>query len=240
MSLPRLRQAVLVAHDLAKVSAELETAIGVTKPFHDVGVGHFGLENAVYAIGDTFLEIVSPTQPDTAAGRHLERLGGDGGYMVMFEVDDEAALRTRLGQLGVRVIWETAHDDIVDLHLHPKDATVAIVAVDVTKPAGSWRWGGPDWTGKIPDHQPGGISGITVAAVDPAATTQRWASILGVVPTGSTTLTLDGGTQTVRVVPAPDDNAQGIIAVTVTGEFGTPGSTVTVGGVDLHTDGERS
>ena len=34
--------------------------------------------NAVYAIGDTFLEVVSPTRPDTTASRYLDRRG-DGG-----------------------------------------------------------------------------------------------------------------------------------------------------------------
>jgi hypothetical protein len=136
-----------------------------------------------------------------------------------------------LAQLGVRVVWETRHDDIVDLHLHPKDATAAIVAVDVTTPPGSWRWGGPAWEGRIPDHRAGGITSITVAAADPATTTQRWAGVLGVVPTDPTSFTLAGGEQQVRVVQAADENAQGVVAVTLTGHGG---GSATVGGVDLH------
>ena len=152
MRLPRLRQVVLAAYDLAAVMRQLESALGVDAPFHDEGVGHFGLHNAVYTLGDCFIEVVSPVRPDTAAGRQLERRGGDSGYMAMFEVTDVSGTRARLDQHGVRVIWDTTHDDIVDLHLHPKDVTAAIVALDITKPRGSWRWGGPAWTAAVPDH----------------------------------------------------------------------------------------
>src|SRR5213076_2590071 len=107
MPLPRLRQAVLAARDLTAVAEDLERALGLREPFHDEGVDHFGLRNAVYAIGDTFLEIVSPVRDDTAVSRHLSRCGGDSGYMAMFEVADVDATRRRLEALGVRVIWDT-------------------------------------------------------------------------------------------------------------------------------------
>ena len=72
MTLPRLRQAVLAAVDLDKTCEQLETELGISAPFHDPGIIHFGLRNAVYAIGDTFLEVVSPVQDGTAAGRQID------------------------------------------------------------------------------------------------------------------------------------------------------------------------
>src|SRR3954469_20087808 len=104
MLLPRVRQVVLAAADLAAVTAELESELGVGSAFRDEGVGHFGLRNAVYSLGDSFVEGVSPCRADTAVGRHLERCGGDSGYMVMFEVADEAGTRDRLDRLGVRIV----------------------------------------------------------------------------------------------------------------------------------------
>jgi len=65
-------------------------------------VGQFGLTNAVFAVGDTFVEVVAPARPDTTAGRYLERRGGDGRYMAIFQVPDLAAARRRLASLGVR------------------------------------------------------------------------------------------------------------------------------------------
>jgi len=76
-----LRQVALVARDCGQVAGELRRAFGWPPPFHDPGVGRFGLTNAVFAVGDTFVEVVAPAQPDTTAGRYLERRGGDGGYI---------------------------------------------------------------------------------------------------------------------------------------------------------------
>ena len=96
LSEPRLRQVALVAHDCGQVAEELRQAFGWPPPFHDPGVGQFGLTNAVFAVGDTFVEVVAPAQPDTTAGRYLRRRGGDGGYMAIFQVPDLAAARRRV------------------------------------------------------------------------------------------------------------------------------------------------
>jgi hypothetical protein len=104
LSGPRLRQVALVARDGGRVAGELRRAFGWPPPFHDPGVGRFGLINAVFAVGDTFMEVVAPARPDTTAGRYLERRGGDGGYMAIFQVRDLTAARRRVADLGVRVI----------------------------------------------------------------------------------------------------------------------------------------
>ena len=221
MALPRLRQVVLAAADLDAACAAIEQSLGARDPFHDPGVGHFGLANAVYTLGDTFLEVVSPVTEGTAAGRYLQRRGGDAGYMVMFEAADEEALRGRLKSLDVRLVHDHSHPDIVDLHLHPKDVPGAIVAVNVCTPEGSWRWGGPAWAGQIPPHDPGGIVGLTVAAGDPAALATRWAGVVGVdvIDDGQAhTLAMPG--QRVDVVAG--DGVEGIVGVTVQGTLAEP------------------
>jgi hypothetical protein len=63
LSGPRLRQVALVAADCAQIADELRRAFGWPLPFHDPGVGEFGLTNAVFAAGDTFVEVVAPAQP---------------------------------------------------------------------------------------------------------------------------------------------------------------------------------
>ena len=88
---PRLRQVAVVARDCGQVAGELRRVFGWPPPFHDPGVGRFGLTNAVFAVGDTFVEVVAPAQPDTTAGRYLKRRGGNGGYMAIFQVRDLAA-----------------------------------------------------------------------------------------------------------------------------------------------------
>jgi hypothetical protein len=177
----RLRQAVLVARELAPVSERLRSELGLGEPFADPNVGAFGLHNAVYAIGDTFLEVVSPTQPDTTAGRYLDKRG-DGGYMVIFQLADLDAARERSAALGIRTVWQLDLPDISGTHLHPADTRGAIVSLDRADPRGSWRWGGPDWTGKVGNGAPGKIRGVTIEVADPASTAARWGEFLGADP----------------------------------------------------------
>ena len=175
----RLRQAVLVARELEPAIAVLRAQLGLGEPFRDPGVAEFGLANAVFAIGDCFLEVVSPLGEGTAAGRYLERAGGDGGYMVIFDLRDLDAARARAAAAGVRVVWQIDLADISGTHLHPRDVGGTIVSIDSSRPQGSWRWGGPDWTARRGTPAPGALRGITLAVRDPNAVAQLWAQILG-------------------------------------------------------------
>lgn len=180
----RLRQAVLVAADLEQAEQALREALGLGEPFHDPGVGLFGLRNAVFALGDCFIEVVSPTQPNTAAGRHLERHGGDGGYMAIFDLEDLDGARSRARRLDVRAVWEIDLPDISTTHLHPADMRGAIVSIDSSRPYGSWRWGGPDWIGRTGRGAPGKLAGVALSVSDPQSTAARWAEVLGVPVNG--------------------------------------------------------
>src|SRR3954452_12085430 len=125
--LPRLRQVALVARDLDAACAQIERDLGLRDRFHDPGVGEFGLTNAVYEAGDTFLEVVSPAVDGTTAGRYLDRRGGDAGYMAIFQVADTPTTRARVEAMGIRVVWKADLDDIPGTHLHPQDVRGAIV-----------------------------------------------------------------------------------------------------------------
>jgi catechol 2,3-dioxygenase-like lactoylglutathione lyase family enzyme len=175
----RLRQVVVVAADLDATVARLRDELALGEPYNDPAVDYFGLVNAVFAVGDTFIEVVSPTRPDASAARLLERRGGDGGYMLMFQVDDVAAARGRARTEGVREVFEVELDDIAEAHLHPSDMTGAIVSISAPEPPESWRWGGAGWRER---SVPGGVLDATVAVADPAATAQRWERILGAPP----------------------------------------------------------
>jgi hypothetical protein len=201
----RLRQAVLVAADFAAAEPAVQSNFGLRDAFHDPSIKGFGLCNAVFTVGDTFLEVISPVREGTTAGRYLERFG-DGGYMAMFQLPDIAAGRARVDDAGVRIVFDGGHPDIDDIHLHPKDVGGAIVALNEARPPGSWRFGGEAWEAKVPaDIAPGGLTGLTVRCADPAAMAQRWGQLIGApVETvdGGPGLRLDGGAQTVRFVDA--------------------------------------
>ena len=222
---PRLRQVALAAADCAATASQLQETFGWPEPFHDPGVGRFGLTNAVFAAGDTFVEVVAPVQPGTTAGRYLERRGGDSGYMAIFQMPDLAAARRRIADAGVRVVWTSDHADIAGTHLHPKDVPGAIVSLDWADPPESWRWAGPAWTGLAPQHASGGVSGLTVEVSDPAGAAARWASVLGLTATddGSvTTIRLAHAGQDLRFVPASSVGGEGITEVRLTTERPMP------------------
>ena len=84
----RIRQLVLVSEKRDPVVSDLCNLFRIEVAFYDPGIIHFGLENAVIPVGDTFLEVVSPVQENTTAGRFLERRRGNGGYMVIVQTDD--------------------------------------------------------------------------------------------------------------------------------------------------------
>jgi len=229
----RLRQAVIVAAELEPVAGALGGALDLEEPFRDPGVGEFGLENVVFALGDCFLEVISPKQPGTAAGRWLERHGGDGGYMVLFDLEGLEGARERAERLGVRVVWRIDLPDISGTHLHPADMRGAIVSLDRSDPYGSWRWGGPGWTGRTGEGAAGHLAGITVAVEDPAAVSARWGEVLGVPVIGGQrpVLELDGGE--VRFERVADERGERIVEFAVERSRGES-EAIEVGGVRLR------
>jgi hypothetical protein len=173
----RIRQIVFVVRDLATTSRQLAELLALDPPYRDPGVAEFGIDNAVYAFGEQFIELISPLEEGTAAGRHLQRRG-EGGYMLILQTDDFDRDRARIRALGVRTVWEKELPDIRAMHLHPKDIGGAIVSIDQPLPAASWRWGGP-WRrqdGRRGDQR---VVSVTVEAARPREMAQRWAKVLG-------------------------------------------------------------
>ena len=177
MNRPRLRQLVFACEELTAAD-DLRDLLDLGEPFADPGVAAFGLDNAVFALGDQFLEIVAP-QPDkaaneTAAGRFLSR-AGPGGYMAIFEVESLAAARAHVDAQGIRRVWNADFDSIAASHLHPADVGAAILSLDQPEPPGSWTWAGPDWQDR---SRPGGLTGARFEAPEPTILATKWARAL--------------------------------------------------------------
>jgi hypothetical protein len=227
---------VLVAAELEPVASALKAALDLDEPFRDPGVGAFGLANVVFALGDCFVEVVSPVEPDTAAGRYLARHDGDGGYMVIFDLEDLQGARERALELGVRVVWQIDLPDISATHLHPADMRGAIVSLDRSEPYGTWRWGGPRWTGRTGTGAPGRLAGVTLAVSDPAAVAARWGEVLGLEVSGEDrpVLRLDGSE--VHFEAAASERAEGLVEISVEFPQELPGGyeAIELGGVRVR------
>jgi len=177
----RIRQVAMIAPDLDPVVDELRETFGLQVCFHDPVVGEFGLRNALLLVGDQFIEVLSPTREGTTVQRLLDKRGGAGGYMAIFEVDDFDERVDRLATNDVRTVWEGEFPDIRSRHLHPRDVGGTLVSIDQPMPQGSWRWGGPDWQGQsdrlLRDAVVTAIDGVVVAATDPDAMSGRWTQL---------------------------------------------------------------
>ncbi len=180
----RLRQIAFVAEQLAPVEADLIDVLGVKVCYNDPGVGVFGLHNALYPVGNQFIEVVAPNDlaENTAGKRYLERRGGDGGYMVITQCDDQAPRRAKFKELGVRLVSDHVGQTFVNMQMHPKDTGGSFFEIDqmigpgADAPDGPWHPAGPNWQAARTDR----VTAITAATMqcdDPAAVAERWSAI---------------------------------------------------------------
>ena len=99
----RIRQLVIVCEDRDSVVNELCSLFQIEVAFYDPGIIHFGLENAVLPVGDTFLEVVSPVKENTTAGRYLKKRKGDGGYMVIIQTNNKRSRKIKIKRRRTKV-----------------------------------------------------------------------------------------------------------------------------------------
>jgi len=218
----RLRQICLVAKELAPAEEALCDVFGVQVCYRDQGVAKFGLENALFPFGNQFLEVVAPTQDDTAAGRYIDRRGGDGGYMFITQCDDHAPRHARVQELGVRTVFEADRPDYRLMQLHPRDTGGTFFEIDEQRGTnayevdGPWHPAGPDWkAGQVLDRVTG-ISAAEIQCADPNAIAKRWSDIAQIPLTeesGISVMALDNATA--RFVPCTDGRPEGLGGIDV-------------------------
>ena len=204
----RLRQVCLVAADLARETARIESLLGLEVCHRDPNVAKYGLENVLFPVGTSFLEIVSPTRPGTTAGRFLERHGGNYGYMVILDCDDPERYRRRAESLGVRVANLIRHDAYFGVQLHPKDTGAAMLEFNSTvggaDPMGPYGPAGPHWQRAIRRERTRSLLAVEIESPDPEQLAERWASIFGrpvqKLGNGRCRITFDTGT--IEIVPS--------------------------------------
>jgi hypothetical protein len=182
----RIRQVALAASDLEKTDATLRRLLGCDQSYADPEIIYFGLDNRLYTLGDCFLEVVSPVQPNTAAGRFLDRRGGDCGYMVIVQVENLAQEQERLADSAIRTVFADDRGNAKAIHLHPKDVPGAIPSLDEMRPPESWLWAGDGWEQRAGCYARG-ILAVEIRSPDPKATGQCWAEAYGIelMPAGN-------------------------------------------------------
>jgi len=182
-----IRQVCLVAHRLQPAINELTSVLGLEPCYVDPGVGRFGLENTLVAIGTNFLEVVAPVEENTAAGRFLEKRKGDGGYILVCQVDaanDQRRCRENAAARGIRVAYESSRSPYHLMQLHPADLKNAMWEIDWDERAeidGVWEpAGGIGWKDHIRDDVTVSLTGVEMQCDNPLETAERWGEVAGV------------------------------------------------------------
>ncbi len=215
----RLRQIAFVAEKLEPVEKDICDVLGVEVCYRDPGVAHFGLENALFPVGNQLLEVVAPTRDMTAGGRYLERRGGNGGYMVITQCDDHAPRRARVEALGIRLVSDFETEEFRNMQLHPKDTGGSFFEIDeqvgegAHDPDGPWEPAGPDWQRARHTERVTGIVAAEIQCDDPAAVAGRWGEIAELPVTRDLTIALDNAS--LRFVPCTDGRPEGLGGIDV-------------------------
>jgi len=207
----RVRQIALVANKLAPIVEDMKNVLGLEVCFRDPGVKVFGLENALWPVGNQFIECVSPIQEDTAGGRYLQRRKGDGGYMCIMQAEDHAPVKERVAKLGIRKVidHDTAH--FHNMQLHPRDTGGTFLEID-HQPGGEavdgpWEPAGKNWKPFVRTDVVKAITGVEIQSPEPDALAKRWAEILK-LPLKERTITVDNSA--IRFVQETDGRGEGL------------------------------
>ncbi|MBX3499468.1 MAG: VOC family protein [Alphaproteobacteria bacterium] len=246
----RMRQICLVASRLDTLAADFKAVLGLSVCYRDPGVGRYGLENMLMPLGPSFLEVVAPTRPGTAAGRYLERRGGDGGYMVICQVPENDSYRARCGRIGVRIANTIDYHSYNEIQLHPADSGGAMLSFGVQKSHGAedWHPANQHATGQQPSGRARGFLAAEAQGQDPARLAERWGAIYDLpVRQAGKAFEIVLADATLRIVQTSDgrpdglggldvavDDKQGALADARAHGLPVDGDTVMIGGMRIR------
>ena len=102
--LNKIEHVALAVSDLDAAVAHYRDVWGIEVE-HRERVEDQGVEEAMLPLGDSYLQLLGSTGPDTTVGKFLERKG-EGLHHIAYEVDDLEAALAELKSKGVRLIDE--------------------------------------------------------------------------------------------------------------------------------------
>ena len=102
--LGKIEHVAIAVADLEAAVAHYERVWGLTVE-HRERVEDQGVEEAMLPIGESYLQLLGATGPDTTVGKFIERRG-EGLHHIAYEVDDLEAAIAELKEKGVPLIDE--------------------------------------------------------------------------------------------------------------------------------------
>lgn len=182
MSYIRLRQICLVARDIELAERQLSRVFGLSVSHRDDRVEKYGLVNFVMPVNHSFLEVVVPTRDGTTAGRFLDRFGGRGAYMAMFDCSDFSHWRGLVEAAGVRIAKYQDYPRYEHMQLHPKDTGATMLEIHHNRGGddlfGHYDPGGEGWRDHIRTELVGDLLGGDVTTPRPTELAGLWSRLL--------------------------------------------------------------
>lgn len=230
----RLRQICLAAPKLERLVDDLQDILGIKVCYRDPNVAKYGLQNALFMVGTNFLEIVSPTEANTAGGRFIERTKGHGGYMAIFQASDVRRRQKHAEGIGVRVAHVIDRDTYQNVQLHPRDCRAAFIefghSVGGDDRMGTWAPAGDKWKDFVATDKTRRMLGIDIESPKPDDIAAHWSKIIETPLTkdkdGNPQLTFEDGT--IRFVKG-ETECLGTLAVEVADVAATLGRAINCG-----------
>jgi methylmalonyl-CoA/ethylmalonyl-CoA epimerase len=112
----------IAVDDLETSIESYRRTLGV-EPTHRERVADQGVDEVLFAVGTSFIQLLGALDADTPVGRFLATRG-PGVHHVAYRVDDVAAALSRLRSEGVRLVDEVPRRgsrDTMIAFVHPKD-----------------------------------------------------------------------------------------------------------------------
>jgi methylmalonyl-CoA/ethylmalonyl-CoA epimerase len=120
--LTKIDHVAVVVSDLEAAIAHYQKVWGL-EVTHRTRVEDQGVEEAMLALGESHVQLLAPTGPETTVGKFLQRRG-EGLHHIAYEVDDLEAALADLKDKGIALIDQTprrgGRDDKIAF-VHPKN-----------------------------------------------------------------------------------------------------------------------
>lgn len=126
----------IAVSDLDAAVAWYQTMFGATVA-HRERVGSDGVEEALIKVADSYIQLLTPTSPDSPVARYLER-HGEGLHHVGYRVADVASALATLRAAGARVIDASPRPGsrgTTVAFVHPKGAFGTLIELVQEPPA---------------------------------------------------------------------------------------------------------
>lgn len=233
----RIRQIALCTDDIWREEQHIVAELGVAAVHRDPP-NVFKMRNSVFAVGDTFLEVLQPESDDAPSARFLTRRGGPGGYMLIMQVDDLADARARVEALDIRIVHDAEPARVhgvgaAALHLHPGDTGGTLMSFDQMDPTDAWAWAGCSWRSHVHTDVVASIVGAELTSGDPDRLATRFGQLVDRSVAADRSIGLDGGR--VSIVGGPADQPDRLSAVEMrTTDAGRVGTTHVIAGTEIR------